>query len=72
MQHQTLKMRKYKISDGKPKVKRQLERHRHRHDNINIDLKEDKGADWTHLAQDMEHWQALVSMGMYLRVPLQV
>jgi len=36
-----------------------------------MDLKETvwESVGWVHLAQDRDQWQALVSMGMYLRVP---
>jgi len=28
-----------------------------------------KGVDWMHLAQDRDHWRAVVDMVMNLRVP---
>jgi hypothetical protein len=40
-------------------------------DNIRMDLREIgwKGADWMHLAQDRNQWQAYVNMVMNLQVP---
>jgi hypothetical protein len=40
-------------------------------DNIRMDLREigREGFDWIHLAQDKDHWQALVNMVMKRRVP---
>jgi hypothetical protein len=40
-------------------------------DNIKIDLRETgwDGVDWVDLAQDRDHWAALVNMVMNLRVP---
>jgi hypothetical protein len=62
----------YRISVGKPEGKRPLGRPRHRWlDNIKIDLRE-KGwdsMDWINLAQDRDHWRALVNMVMNLWVP---
>jgi hypothetical protein len=40
-------------------------------DNIKIDLREIEldGMDWIELAQDRDHWRALVNTVMNLRVP---
>jgi hypothetical protein len=57
---------------GKPKGKRPLGRPRRRwEDNIKMDLREIGwgGMDWFDLAQDREHWRALVNTVMNLRVP---
>jgi hypothetical protein len=57
---------------GKPQEKRQLGRHRRRwEDNIKIDLREIGWGrmDWFHLAQDRDHWRALVNMVMNFLVP---
>jgi hypothetical protein len=57
---------------GKPEGKRPLGRPRRRSvDNIKIDLTETgwNGMDWIDLAQDRDHWRALVNMVMNLRVP---
>jgi hypothetical protein len=52
----------YRILEGKPEGKRQLERPRHRWvNNIKKDLREIGwcGMDWIHLAQDRDLWRAL-------------
>jgi hypothetical protein len=57
---------------GKPEGKRQLGRPRRRWvENTKINVREIgwDGMDWTDLAQDMDHWRALVNMVMNLRVP---
>jgi hypothetical protein len=57
---------------GKPEVKRPLGRPRRRWvDNIKMDLREIgwDGRDWIDLAQNRDHWRALVNMAMNLRVP---
>jgi hypothetical protein len=40
-------------------------------DNIKMDVKEIRwdGMDWVELAQDRDHWKALVNTVMNLRVP---
>jgi hypothetical protein len=56
----------------KPEGKRPLGRRGRRwKDNIEIDLREIEfeGGDWTHLAQEMDRWRALLNMEMNLRVP---
>jgi hypothetical protein len=56
----------------KPKGKSPLGRPRPRWvDNIKMDLREIGwcGMDWIDLAQDRDHWRALVNMIMNLRVP---
>jgi hypothetical protein len=61
----------YRILVGKPELRRPLGRPRRRWvDNITIDLREIgwNGADWVNLAQDMDHWRALVNTVMILRV----
>jgi hypothetical protein len=58
----------YSILVGKPEGKKPLGRPRHRLvDNIKINLKKIgwDGMDWMDLAQDRDHWRALVN----LRVP---
>jgi hypothetical protein len=62
----------YKIWVGKPEGKRPLGRPRRRWvDNIKVDLREIgwDGRDWIELAQDRDHWRALVNTVMNLRVP---
>jgi hypothetical protein len=62
----------YRILVGKPEGKRSLGRPRYRWvDNIKIDLGERgwDGMGWINLAQDRDHWRALVNMGMNLWVP---
>jgi hypothetical protein len=57
---------------GKPEGRRPLGRPRRRWvDNVKIDLRETgwDGADWIDLAQDRDHWRALVNTVMNLRVP---
>jgi hypothetical protein len=57
---------------GKPEGKRPLGRPRRRWvNNIKIDLKDIgwEGMQWIDLAQDMDHWRALVNTVMSLRVP---
>jgi hypothetical protein len=57
----------------KPEGKRQLGRSRRRWvDNIKMDLR-DLGwdvVDWIDMAQDRDHWRALVNTLLYLRVSL--
>jgi hypothetical protein len=56
----------------KPEGKRPLGKPRHRWvDNIKIDLIEIgwDGVDWIDLAQDRDHWRAIVDTVMNLRVP---
>jgi hypothetical protein len=62
----------YTILVGKPEGRRQLGRPRRRWvDNNKIDLREIgwDGVDWVDLAQDRDHWRALVNTVMNLRVP---
>jgi hypothetical protein len=62
----------YRILVRKTEGKRPLGRRRHRWNvNIRTDLMEIgwKVVDWIHLAQDRDHWQALVCTVMKLRVP---
>jgi hypothetical protein len=57
---------------GKPEGRRPLGRPRRRWvDNIKMDLRETgrDGVDWVDLAQDRDHWRALVNTVMNLRVP---
>jgi hypothetical protein len=58
----------YRVLVGKPEGKRPLGRWV---DNIKMDLREIgwDGMDWIELAQDMDHWRALVNTVMNLRVP---
>jgi hypothetical protein len=62
----------YKILVGKPKGKRPQGRPRHRWvDNNKMDLREIEwdGTDWIYLAQDRDHWRALVNTAMNFRIP---
>jgi hypothetical protein len=62
----------YRIVVGNTEVKRPQGRPRHRWvDNIRMDLREIgwDGGDWIDLAQDRDHWRALVRAVMNLRVP---
>jgi hypothetical protein len=62
----------YRILGGKPKGKRPLGRPRRRWEaNIRMDLREIGWGDmdWIDLAQDRDHWRALVNPVMNLRVP---
>jgi hypothetical protein len=61
----------YRVSVGKPEVKRPLERQRRRwEDGIKTDLTEIGwgGVEWIDLAQDRDRWRAVVSAVMNLRV----
>jgi hypothetical protein len=61
----------YRILVGKPEGKRPLGRPRRRWvDNIKMDLGEIgwDGRDWIKLAQDRDHWRALVNKVISLRV----
>jgi hypothetical protein len=62
----------YRIKVGKPERKTPLRRPRHRWvDNIIIDLKEIEwdGPGCIDLAQDRDHWRALVNTVMNFRTP---
>jgi hypothetical protein len=62
----------YRILVGRPEGRRPLGRPRRRWvDNIKVDLREIgwAGVDWVVLAQDRDHWRALVNTVMNLRVP---
>jgi len=56
---------------GKPEGKRSLGKLRHGWENITMDLREIglEDRDWIHLAQDRNHWRALVNTVMNLRSP---
>jgi hypothetical protein len=56
--------------DGKARRKEAIPRRRWE-DNIRMDLREIGwgGVDWIDLAQDRDHWRALVNTAMYLWVP---
>jgi hypothetical protein len=60
----------YKILTGKPKGKWSCRRPRHRwEDGIKLELgKIGWGVEWIHLAQNRDHWQALVNAVMNLQV----
>jgi hypothetical protein len=60
----------YRVLVGKPEGKRPLERPRRRWKNwMKMDLREiGWGVEWIHLAQDRDHWRALVNAVMNLRV----
>jgi hypothetical protein len=57
----------YKILVGKPEGKRPHGRPRYRW--VDIRETEWEGVDLIHLAQNMDHWQALGNMVINLRVP---
>jgi hypothetical protein len=62
----------YRILVGKPEGKRPLGRPRRRWvNNIKIDLRNIiwDGVDWIDLAQDRNHWRAIVNKVINLRVP---
>jgi hypothetical protein len=62
----------YKILVGKRERKISLARPKRKcEDNIRKDLTEIRreGVDWIHLAQDRDHWRALVNTVMNLWVP---
>jgi hypothetical protein len=62
----------YRILVGKPEGKIPLGRARRRWvGNIKMDLGEIRwdGVDWINMAQDRDHWTALVNTVMNLRVP---
>jgi hypothetical protein len=62
----------YRILVGKPEGKKPLGRPRCRwEDNIRMDLREIGwgGINWIDLAQDRDHWRALVDTVMNLQVP---
>jgi hypothetical protein len=62
----------YKILVGKPERMRLPGRPRRRwEDNIKTNLgeREWEGMDWMYLAQDRDHWWALVNAVMNLQVP---
>jgi hypothetical protein len=65
------KRNEYRILVGKPEGKRPLGRPRRMWMNNNKrDLRDRMGwYDWNDLAQDRDHWKALVNMGIDLRVP---
>jgi hypothetical protein len=62
----------YRVSVGRPKGKRPLQRPRRRwEDNIKMDVREIgiDGANWIQMAQDMVQWWACVNTVINLRVP---
>jgi hypothetical protein len=62
----------YRVLVGKPEGKRPLGRPRRRwQDTIRMDLKEIEcgGMEWIDLAQDIDHWRALLNTVMNFRVP---
>jgi hypothetical protein len=62
----------YRILVGTPEGQRPLGRQKSRWiDNIQMDLREIgwDGGDWIDLAQNRDHWRALVNAVMNLRVP---
>jgi hypothetical protein len=66
------RMNAYRILLEKPEGKTPLQRYRHRLEyNIKTNLRAIGwgGMDWIDLAEDREHWRALVNTVMNLRVP---
>ena len=62
----------FKISTGKPTVKRPLGRPRRRwEDTIRMDLEEIviNASNWVDSSQDRNYWRALVNAALNLRVP---
>ena len=62
----------FKILTGKPTGKRPKGRPRRRlEDSIRMDLEEIgiNAGNWVDLAQDRNHWRALVNATLHLRVP---
>jgi hypothetical protein len=62
----------YRILVGKPEGKRPLGGPRRRRvDNIKMDLREIgwDGVDWIDMAQDRDHWRAIVNTVLTLGVP---
>jgi hypothetical protein len=62
----------YMVFVGKPEGNRPLGKPRRRwEDNIIMDLREIGwgGMDWTDLAEDRDHWRALLNSVMNFRVP---
>jgi len=62
----------YKVLEGKPERKRQLERPRRRwEDNVKINLQEVGcgNMNWIELAQDRDKWRAPMNAVMKLRAP---
>jgi hypothetical protein len=60
----------YRVLVGKPEGKRPLERPRRRwEDGIKMDLREIGcgSVEWIHLAQDRDHWRAVVNAVMNLQ-----
>jgi hypothetical protein len=61
----------YRVLVGRPEGKRPLERPRHTwEDGLKMDLGEVGwgGMEWIHLAEDRDHWRAVVNVVMNLRV----
>jgi hypothetical protein len=61
----------YRVLMGEPEGRRPLGRPRHRwEDGLKVGLREIGwgGVEWIHLAQDRDHWRALVNAVMSLRV----
>jgi hypothetical protein len=61
----------YRVLAGKPEEKRTLGRPRRRwEDGIKMDIRAIgwRDVEWIHLAQDRDHWRAVVSTVMNLRV----
>jgi hypothetical protein len=62
----------YKILVGKSEGNRPLGRHKRRWEyNVGMDLREIgwENVEWIHLAQDRDHWRALVKTVINFRVP---
>jgi hypothetical protein len=61
----------YSVFVGRPKVKKALRSRRRGKDTVRMDVREIRweGVNWIRLAQDRNHWRALVNTVVNFRVP---